>query len=468
MCCKVCELRNRDTSLGIGLARDHVRHADCSFVDGPVKRTFRSLRSFNYRAWAGGALVSNVGTWMQRTAQDWLVLTQLTHDNAAAVGVVMALQFGPQALLLPLIGFAADHFDRRKLLLVTQAAMGALALGLGILTVAGIVRLWHVYTFALLLGCVAAFDSPARHTFVSELVGEADLSNAVALNSTSFNVARTIGPAMAGVLIAIAGSGWVFVISAASFAAVLCSLGLLRVGELYPRDRALRARGSLAEGFRYVWKRPDLKAVLVMLFLIGTFGLNFPIFISTMSATVFHAGAGQYGLLTSIMAIGSIAGALIAARRAKPRIAHLLGAAAIFGFGCALAAIMPNRWLFALALLIIGVSAQTFTISTNSLVQLSTEPVMRGRVMAILLAVALGGAPVGAPIVGWVADRFGPRWALGVAAAAGLAAAMVAIRYLRKHGALRVRIDLQRLRFIQGCRPENSADAARPRRRRDL
>jgi MFS family permease len=307
--------------------------------------------------------------------------------------------------------------------------------------VSGIVRLWHVYAFALLLGCVAAIDSPARHAFVSELVGEADLSNAVALNSTSFNVARMIGPAMAGVLIASAGTGWVFLISAASFAAVLCALGLLRVGELHPRDRAVRARGSLAEGFRYIWKRPDLKAVLAMLFLIGTFGLNFPIFISTMSATVFHAGAGQYGLLTSIMAVGSIAGALVAARRAKPHIALLLTAAAIFGFGCALAAIMPNRWLFGLALLIIGVSAQTFTISTNSLVQVSTEPVMRGRVMAILLAIALGGAPIGGPIVGWVADQFGPRWALGVGAAAGLAAAMVAIRYLMKQELLPARIE---------------------------
>jgi MFS family permease len=252
----------------------------------------------------------------------------------------------------------------------------------------------------------------------------------VALNSTSFNVARMIGPAIAGVLIVTAGSGWVFLISAASFAAVLCALGLLRVGELYPRDRALRGRGSLAEGFRYVWNRPDLKAVLVMLFLIGTFGLNFPIFISTMSTAVFHAGAGQYGILTSTMALGSIAGALTAARQAKPHIALLLSAAAVFGFGCALAAIMPSRWLFGLALIIIGMSAQIFTISTNSLVQRSTEPVVRGRVMAILLAVALGGAPIGAPIVGWVADRFGPRWALGVGATAGFAAAMVA--YLAK------------------------------------
>ena len=400
--------------------------------------------------WAGGALVSNVGTWMQRTAQDWLVLTQLTHRNATAVGVVMALQFGPQLLLLPFTGFAADHLDRRRLLLATQGAMGALALGLGILTVAGLVQLWHVYVFAFLLGCAAAFDAPARQTFVSELVGEADLSNAVGLNSTSFNIARMIGPALAGSLIATVGTGWVFLINAASFAAVIGSLSFLRIEELYRTSRALRSPGRFAEGFRYVWKRPDLKAVLLMLFLIGTFGLNFPIFISTMSVTVFHAGAGQYGLLTSIMAIGSVAGALLAARRAKPRIALLFAGASIFGFGCALAAAMPNYWLFGLALIIVGLSAQTFTTTAISTVQLSTEPIMRGRVVAILLAVAMGGTPIGAPIVGWVADRFGPRWAIGVGAASGFAAAIVGIHYLTKYRDLRVRIDAGRLRFSIG------------------
>jgi MFS family permease len=421
--------------------------APLALVKDKTRGTFRSLRGFNYRIWAAGALVSNVGTWLQRTAQDWLVLTELTHRNAMAVGIVMALQFGPHLLLLPLTGFAADHLDRRKILLATQAAMGALALGLGILTVAGRVQLWHVYAFAFLLGCVTAFDSPSRQTFVSELVGEADLTNAVALNSTSFNAARMIGPALAGVLIAAVGSGWVFLINAASFVAVLCSLTRLRRGELHRTDRAVRNRGSLVEGFRYVWQRADQKAVVVMLFLIGTFGLNFPIFISTMSVTVFHAGASRYGLLNSILAIGTVGGALLAARRERPGMGLLTVSAAIFGGGFALAAVMPTYGLFGLALIIIGASALTFTTATNSWMQLSTEPVMRGRVMAIRLAIALGGTPLGAPVVGWVADRFGPRWALGVGAAAGVAAALVGLHYFAKHRHLRARIDAGRLRF---------------------
>ena len=399
-------------------------------MSGHLKGTFRSLEGYNYRVWAAGALVSNVGSWMQRTAQDWIVLTELTHRNATAVGIVMGLQFGPQILLLPLTGFVADHLDRRKVLFCTQAAMGLLALGLGLLVVSGLVQLWHVYFFAFLLGCAAAFDSPARQTFVAELVEERYLPNAVALNSTSFNAARMIGPAIAGGLIAGVGSGWVFLINALSFVAVLCSLALLRSDELKPSHRAISARGSFAEGLRYVLGRPDLKVILFMLFLVGTFGLNFPIFISTMSVTVFHAGASQYGLLMSIMAAGSVAGALMAAARAKPGIPVLLAAAAVFGVGCAVAAMMPNYLAFGIVLFVIGLAAQTFTTSTNSLVQTSTEPGMRGRVIAILLAIALGGTPVGAPIVGWIADTFGPRWALGSGALSGLLAAAVAIVYL--------------------------------------
>ncbi len=389
--------------------------------------TFRSLAGYNYRIWAAGAIVSNVGTWMQRMAQDWLVLTQLTQKNATAMGVVMALQFGPQLLLLPLTGFAADHLNLRKVLFATQAALGILALALGVLTVGGWVKLWEVYLLAFGLGCATAFDAPARHAFVSELVGEADIGNAVALNSTSFNLARMIGPAVAGLLVAGVGTGWVFLINAASFVAVLGSLLAMRAGELHLRRRATRTRASLSDGFRYVWNRPDLIAILLMLFLIGTFGLNFPIFISTMAVSVFHKGAGKFGLLSSIMAIGSVAGALFAASRARPGIGHVLVGAACFGVGLTASAAMPNYALFGATLIGVGMAAQTFTTSAASAVQLSTEPEMRGRVMAILLAITLGGTPLGAPIVGKVADRFGPRWALGIGAASGFAALLVGL-----------------------------------------
>lgn len=392
---------------------------------------FRSLVNFNYRLWAAGAFVSNVGTWMQRVAQDWLVLTQLTHHSASAVGVVMSLQFGPQLLLLPWTGYAADHLNKRKLLMVTQATMGVLALLLGALTVAQIVRLWQVYLFAFLFGCASAFDAPVRQIFVTELVGDADLSNAVALNSTSFNAARMIGPAVAGFCIASLGTGWAFLVNGISFGAVLSSLNLLRVHELHVSDGAVRARGGLIEGFRYVWGRADLKAIVVMLFLIGTFGLNFPIFISTMAVSVFHLGAERYGLLSSSMAVGTVIGALLAARRERPYFRHLSGSAALFGAGCLLAAGMPSYQLFAGALVVVGIAALTFTNGTNSFMQLSTEPAMRGRVMAIRLALALGTTPIGAPIVGRVADSVGPRWALALGGVSGVLAALVALWYRR-------------------------------------
>lgn len=405
----------------------------------PLAGTFRSLRGFNYRVWAAGAFVSNVGTWVQRTAQDWLVFTQLTQHDASAVGLVMALQFGPQLLLLPLTGFAADHFNQRRLLLVTQTTMGALALILGVLTVSGAVALWHVYVFAFLFGSAAAFDAPVRQTFVAELVPEKDLHNAVALNSTSFNAARMIGPAIAGLTIAAVGTGWAFLLNGASFAAVLVSLAFLQMGELRPVARAHRTRGSFTEGFRYVWRRPDLMAILVMLFLVGTFGLNFPIFISAMAVKVFHADAQGFGLLSSCMAIGTVLGALWSAGREQPRFTLLLGGAAVFGLGCTLAALAPGYWYFAAALVLTGVAALTLTNTSNSLMQLTTERAMRGRVMALRIGIALGGTPIGAPIVGWVADHLGPRWALGVGAAAGFAAAGVAVYALARRGRWRGR-----------------------------
>jgi MFS family permease len=305
-----------------------------------------------------------------------------------------------------------------------------LALVLGLLTVIELVQLWHIYVLAFLSGCVNAIDMPARQTFASDLVGNNNLSNAVALNSSSINVAQMIGPAVAGIVIAAVGSGWSFLINAASFGVILASLCCLRVSELHPNIRAARARGNFVEGFRYVRSRSDLKAILWMLFLIGTFGLNFPIFISTMSVTVFQGGADQYGLLTSVMAVGTLAGALLAARREKSSFRLLPVGTAMFGVGFALAATAPNAWLFGVALVVISISTLTFTNSTSSLMQLSTDPVMRGRVMALRLAIGVGATPIGAPLVGWVADTFGPRWALCVGATSGFAAAAVALRYL--------------------------------------
>ena len=248
----------------------------------------------------------------------------------------------------------------------------------------------------------------------------------------SFQAARLIGPAAAGVLIAAFGTGWSFLCNAASFAPVLVSLAWLRVGELHRTERPALERGSLGEGLRYVARHEDLKTVLTMLFLMATFGLNFSIFISTMAVSVFHVGAHAYGLLSSMLATGSVVGALLSARRGQPRIRLLAGGAALFGVGCALAAVMPGYFLFAAMLVLIGIASQTFMIGANSTVQLACEPAMRGRVMAIYLAISLGSTPMGAPIVGWVADAFGPRWGLAVAAAAGLAAAVVGARYVAR------------------------------------
>ncbi|QMV17910.1 MFS transporter [Granulicella sp. 5B5] len=392
-----------------------------------VSDTFRSLKSFNFRLWTVGGLVSNTGTWMQRIAQDWLVLTQLTHHDASALGIVTGLQFAPQLLLLPWTGSAADRLNQRKLLMFTQATMGAFALALGVLTVTGVVQLWHVYVFAFLSGSAAALDAPVRQTFVAEMVGDGDLHNAVAVNSTSFNAAQMIGPAVAGVLIAHIGIGWAFILNGISFAAVLLSMSFFRLSELRVSARAHRTTAGFLEGFRYVWRSPDLRAILIMLFLIGTFGFNFPIFISTMAVNVFHSDASGFGLLSSIMAIGTLSGALLSARRSRPGMTSLLLGAAVFGLGCTLAALAPGYWWFAGALVVIGAAALTFTNGTNSIMQLSTEPTMRGRVMALRVGVALGGMTMGAPIVGWVANRFGPRWSLGIGAGGAFIAALVAI-----------------------------------------
>lgn len=400
---------------------------------------FRSLSSYNYRLWFIGALVSNIGAWMQSTTQSWVVLTVLTDNDAVAVGITMALQFGPQLLLVPITGLIADRFDRRKILMITQSALMVLGVALGLLLILGHAELWHLYVFALLLGIVNAVDGPARQTFVSDLVDEHNMSNAVALNSASFNAARMIGPALAGLLIVVIGSGWVFMVNAFTFLAVLFALYKLRASQLRSRPRAPRQRGQLVQGFRYVMSRPDLGVIFVIVFIMGAFGMNFPIFASTMAVEL-GGGAGDYGLLSSILAIGSLTGALLAARRDRARMRVVIAAVGLFAIAAFTASVMPTFWTFAFALIFIGFATVTMLTTANAFVQTTTDAAVRGRVMALYMAVLMGGTPLGAPIVGGIANAWGPRWALAAAGVAALIACVFALTWAVVARSLRVQL----------------------------
>ncbi|MGO2746117.1 MFS transporter [Microbacterium sp.] len=407
---------------------------------------FRSFSTFNYRIWFLGALVSNVGGWMQATAQDWVVLTELTDNDATAMGVTMALQFGPPLVLVSLTGWVADRFDRRKILLITQTVLMVLAVGVAALLLTGIMTLPLMFCFALAFGITNAFDAPARQAFVSDMVSLEDASNAVALNSASFNMARLIGPAVGGLLIVAVGTGWVFVINAATFLAMLIALVMIRSRELLPRVKS-SGRNGLAEGFRYVWARSDLKVVFVMVFLIGAFGMNFPIFASTM-ALEFDRGADGYGILSSVLAIGSLAGALLAARRDRARVRVLIVAAGLFGVASVVSSWMPAYWSYATVLIFVGFSTVTMLTTANGYVQTTTDPALRGRVLALYMAVVMGSTPIGAPIAGWITDIAGPRAAILFGGIAGIAAMAIGLGWiifsgrLRRHETRRFRLTL--------------------------
>jgi MFS family permease len=368
---------------------------------------------------------------MQRVAQDWLVLTVLTDNSGTATGITTGLQFLPILFLGPYAGLVADRHNKRRLLLVTQTAMGLCALLLGLLVLTGTAELWHVYAIALALGIASAFDAPARQAFVSEVVGPDDVPNAVALNSASFNLARLAGPGIAGVVIAWLGTAPAFLINAASFVAVIFSIWRMREDRLYSVVRAARGKHQIMEGLHYVRGRPDLVMTLVLAGIIGTFGLNFQITNAMMATQVYHVGAGEYGLLGSIMAVGTLAGALLAARRGRFRLRYLVGGAVLFGVFTVLASVMPLFWLYALALIPVGLASLTFLNSCNTSIQLSVEPRFRGRVLALYMAVIQGGTPIGAPLIGWIGTEFGARWSVGIGGVIALAAGLWALQYVR-------------------------------------
>lgn len=375
--------------------------------------TFASLGVRNYRIYAIGALVSNVGTWMARVAQDWLVLTELTDHSASALGLVTGLQFLPFLLLAPWAGALADRFPKRRLLLLTQSFLMLTSLITGILVVAGVVQLWQIYVLALMQGIATAIDNPSRQAFVSEMVPPSRLANAVSLNSASFNAGRLFGPAVAGLVIAWWGTGIAFLVNTLTFVAVLAALLAMRPSELTPAPRA-RGRGAIRAGLVYVRGRPDIMLVMVLVFVLGTFGMNFQITTALMATREFHKGPGEFGLLGSIMAIGSLAAALLSARRSNPRLRTLLLSLAGFTAATTAAAMAPTYGWFAVALVPVGLAALTALTTANAMVQLRTEPAMRGRVMALYMAIFMGGTPFGSPVIGWIGDTFGPRWTIAV------------------------------------------------------
>lgn len=386
-------------------------------------------------------MVSNVGTWMQRVAQDWLVLT-IPGNGGTELGITTGLQFLPVLLLSPYAGVIADRFPKRRMLQITQATMAIAALLLGVIAATGQAETWHVYLLAVAFGVGAAFDGPARQAFVSEMVGPEDVTNAVGLNSASFNAARIVGPAVAGLLIGLFGdgmraTGWVILLNAISYLAVIAQLERMDVRRLHSPRPVGRQPGMLREGFAYLRTQPKMVMILIVVFFAGTFGMNFQLTSALMATEVFGKGAGEFGLLASALAIGSLSGALMAAGRSKVRLRLIFGAGLAFGAAEIVAGLMPGYVAFMLICPLIGLSTITLLNSANAVMQIESDPALRGRVMAIYMTIVMGGTPLGSPFIGWIGETYGARWTLiigGALVIVGVALALLAQRWVAVAG----------------------------------
>ena len=391
--------------------------------------TLAAVRVRNFRIYLAGQSVASTGTWMQSIAQDWLVL-ELTH-SPAAVGLTMAMQFLPMLVLGMYGGMIADRYPKRRLLMVTQSVNGLLATLLAILTISGEIRVGQVYLLALAGGLVFVVDNPTRQVFVNEVVPARYLRNAIALNAAVFQTTRLVGPAVAGLLINAVGCGWAFAANAVCYLGPLTGLALIRERELRRSPVLPRAPGQLRSALRYVAARPDVKWTIVLVGVVGTFGLNFPVVLTAMASTTFHSGARLYGLFNVVLALGSVTGALIAGGRSHSRMGLLIGAAATFGVAQAVAALAPDLDAFLGALVAMGVANLAFQAMANSSVQLSVDPAFRGRVMGLYMLVFVGGTPLGAPLIGWITATGGPRAGMAVCGIVPALAA-VALAVLRR------------------------------------
>lgn len=402
-----------------------------------MSQMFRALeRNANFRLYFAGSVVSNTGTWMQRVAQDWLVLS-LPGTGGSELGITTGLQFLPILLLSPYAGVIADRFPKRVLLQLTQFSMALSSLALGAIAVSGHAEVWMVYTLAFVFGIGTAFDGPTRQAFTSEMVERDDLTNAVGLNAAAFNLARLVGPASAGLLIAVLGggaraAGWVILLNGVSYFAVIWQLRRMDLALLHPTEIQPRTPGMLLDGVRYVRSQPVMMMVLVLVFFAGTFGMNFQITSALMATEVFDKGAGEFGILGSAVAVGSLTGALLAARRPRIRLRLLFFPATAFGVAEIVAGRLPTYVSFALFAPVIGFFVITLLNSANATMQLAADPAYRGRVMALYMTVVMGGTPLGSPLIGAIGEYLGARWTLVVGGALVLVGVALAALVLQR------------------------------------
>ena len=404
--------------------------------------TFSSLRIHNYRLYVGAQLVSNTSAWAMRIAIDWLVF-QLT-GSITAVGITVALQFGPMLLLGPWGGVITDRYSKRRLLVGTQAINAVLCAALAALTLTGVVHVWHVYLTALLLGCVAVVDSPARAVFVNEMVGHTKLANAISINAAIFHLGGLLGPAVSGVLIALIGAGWAIAANSLAACIVMITLLSMRKSELLRSLVATRSKGQIREGLRYVRSKPTIFWPIVMLAFVATFGMNLPVLLVSFADHVFHSGAAGYGLYSSAAALGALSGAVVSARRTSYRLRSIMRSAGFFGLALIASGIAPIVAIFMLCLAGVGFTRLQFAMTAESIVQMSSNRIIRGRVMAIYAMVVLGGQALGGPMMGFIAELWGVRTAMVISGAVPALAAVVIALLLARSGRLSLKIRMRR------------------------
>lgn len=403
--------------------------------------TFSSLRIHNYRLYVVSQFISNTSAWAMRIAIDWLVF-ELT-DSITAVGITVALQFGPMLLLGPLGGVITDRYPKRRLLVGTQAVTAVLCTVLAVLTLTGVVQVWHVYLTALLLGCVAVVESPARAVFVNEMVGHERLGNAISINAAIFHLGGLLGPAVSGVLIALIGAGWAIGANAVAASIVVATLLSMRAAELLPSLVAQRSKGQIREGLRYVRSKPTIFWPIVMLAFVATFGMNLPVLLVSFADHVFDTGAAGYGLYSSAAAFGALAGALVSTRRSRYRLRSIMLAAGFFGLALIASGLSPVAFVFMACLAAVGFARLQFAMTAESIVQMSSNRIIRGRVMAVYAMVVLGGQAIGGPMMGWIAEEWGVRTAMSISGAVPAVAAIVIAVLLARSGRLSLRFRMR-------------------------